>query len=256
MHKRGQITTFIVAGIIVLVIVAMTLYLRRQLQPLKVEAPPDVAPVQRFVEGCLHTVGEEGILKNSLQGGYYKNFDQQALSLPGMIYVPVYFNGVFLSVPTEEKIRKELGNYVADNLNSCIGDFKSLQGFSIVEEGNLSITNMILGENKVSVEYDYPLKINNKTELRKFLAEYDFRLGKIYNTVKQLLSESVSMPTFICLSCIVDAGIENDLTFETIEWGEYVIVVVKDATTKKPLNFAYAIKLMPREGVPPIPAAT
>jgi len=52
MHKRGQITTFIVIGIMILAIVAVVLYYRQvQIAQLPKEAvAPEVQPIQRFVE--------------------------------------------------------------------------------------------------------------------------------------------------------------------------------------------------------------
>ena len=257
MHKKGQITTFIILGIILLAIVAFVIYVRQATQPISKQAATtttEVAPVQAFVDKCLQNIGEEGIVHNSLQGGYYHNFYLDTLP----VSVPVYFDGFKLSIPTEDKLRAELEAYVKDNLQGCIGNFTSLQGFNVVEEGNVSISTMILGDQKISLAYNYPIKINGKVELRKFSEEYDFRLGKIYNLAKQLASQSQLVPTSICLSCYINAGIENDLTIDSINFERnafvsmknlttvkerYVVITIKDRTTKTPLNFAYAIKL-------------
>ncbi len=244
MGKRGQITAFIIVGIIILAIIAFVLYLRQETEVVeRPQAPGEIGPVQTFVENCLQRTGEEGIIRNSLQGGYYNNFEQDTVPMPLGNSVPIYFDGFTVQMPSEEKIRQELESYVNDNLNNCINDFESLQGYDIEEEGNVSIPNMIIGNEGITLQYNYPLSVNQETRLEGFTVNHNLRLGLVLREVRNLVAQSETVPELICFSCYVDAGLENELTFDTVNLDEFNIMVVKDRATRIPLNFAYAIKL-------------
>jgi len=246
MDKKAQISVFLLIGIVILVIIGIFLYQRTQVvKAPEVTAPANVAAVQVYVQQCLEKTGEDGILHNSLQGGYYQNFDMPSIPAVGFYRVPVYFNGLSVSMPTDDKIKSEFELFVRDKLSSCTGGFESVKGHTVAEEGNVSVKSMIIGVNKISVEYDYPLLVDGKTEIRKFTSDYSFRLGKVYDVVQSLMEKSKEEPAFLCLSCYISAGLENNLVFDSLTRGEYYVVIAKDMTTKKPLNFAYAIKLNP-----------
>jgi len=245
MQKRGQITTFIIIGIMILAIVALFLFLRQDASPIeKQRVPSEVGPVSGFVENCLQRIGEEGIITNSLRGGYYKNFDSQKVQLPGLNFVPVYFNGFSIFVPSDEKLRQELELYVKDNLNKCVNNFESLAAFSVEIQGDVSISRMIIGDEKVSIQYNYPLLVDGETIIDSFVTEHNLRLGKVMGEVRTLVAQNQLMPDMLCLSCYIDSGVGNGLTFDTIELGEFVIIIVNDETTRPALNFAYALKLV------------
>jgi len=85
--KRGQITLFIVIGVLILIIVGIFLYVRAPVD--EEEVPRDVAPVKVFVEECLEDIGKEAVIENSIQGGYYYFDDIEYISSPSLI--PVYY---------------------------------------------------------------------------------------------------------------------------------------------------------------------
>ena len=59
--KKGQITTFIILGIIIVSIIAFYVYFSSKSQIGTRAESLDVQPVSSFVEMCIKTVGEEGI---------------------------------------------------------------------------------------------------------------------------------------------------------------------------------------------------
>src|SRR3989344_7553316 len=78
--KRGQVTLFIIVGLIILIIVGFLLFLRSDALKSKlglgrtsaIIVPEQLKPVKNNIDGCVKQVGEEAINILSLQGGYIK----------------------------------------------------------------------------------------------------------------------------------------------------------------------------------------
>ncbi|MFC1733401.1 hypothetical protein ACFL6I_24135 [candidate division KSB1 bacterium] len=69
--KRGQITLFIIIGVVILSALGLFLYLRGQVAEEEEFVPADIAPIKVFVDKCLEETAKDAILVVSLQGGYY-----------------------------------------------------------------------------------------------------------------------------------------------------------------------------------------
>src|SRR3989344_9340452 len=77
--KRGQVTYFIIAGLIVLIAVILIFSARLSLlkdvyeeQTAKLlGVPADIKPVEDYVQECLNDVSKTGVDFVLLQGGYY-----------------------------------------------------------------------------------------------------------------------------------------------------------------------------------------
>ena len=83
LKKRGQVTYFIVVGILLVIAVGGFLYFRAQKE--KIEAPleemdPELLPINTFVKSCLERDLVEGILILGAQGGYIKFPNQIAIN--------------------------------------------------------------------------------------------------------------------------------------------------------------------------------
>ena len=70
MHKRGQVTVFIIVGVLILIVAGVFLYS----QDKKIIEKPttiNTAPIISFVEQCIKSTAQEGIFENGKQGGYF-----------------------------------------------------------------------------------------------------------------------------------------------------------------------------------------
>ncbi|MEM4337049.1 MAG: hypothetical protein QXG86_03525 [Candidatus Woesearchaeota archaeon] len=246
MNKKCQVSTFLLLGVIIFIIVGVFLYERSQLVRVpEIKQPSDIGSLQLFVEQCLKKTGEEGIMHNSLQGGYYKNFEQTAIPITGYYKVPVYFDSDFSVkyIPSIQTIQKELEYYVQENMPSCIQNFSEVRGVNVTELGNVTIIDMILSEDKISILYDYPLLIDGATALNRFSVDYNFRLKKLYEVANELIEENKELPYLLCFSCHIKAAVNNNIRINTIDRGVYQAIVITDYTSKIPYSFAYAVKL-------------
>ena len=168
-EKKGQITVYIIIGIIVLVSVGVFLYIRTT----KVEAPASYAPtieqipveaepIRQFVSSCLGQVAEDGLKKVGDYGGYTSREEMNAhvnpieptegdavqFSPDSDLIIPYWW---YIDSPNdcEQKgkcnfnskrpylfrtegtpsIETQLDKYVEDSLNNCLADFNALADF-------------------------------------------------------------------------------------------------------------------------------
>ena len=80
MLKRGQVTLFIILGVLVLGLVALFFFLRstvveervQEARPVAEDVPTEFNPVKVFTEDCLKLTVEEGMTRLGQQGGYIR----------------------------------------------------------------------------------------------------------------------------------------------------------------------------------------
>ena len=73
MATRGQVTAFVIVGIVILAVVILLFYLRGQFffGPVTTSTLEDrLVPLETHITQCLQNVGDEPIKRIGLQGGY------------------------------------------------------------------------------------------------------------------------------------------------------------------------------------------
>src|SRR3989344_7450289 len=72
MRKRGQVTVFIIIGILIVLLAAIFLFLQGRLslfQP-QLAVPQHVVPIQGYIEQCIMDSAEPAIRQMAAQGGF------------------------------------------------------------------------------------------------------------------------------------------------------------------------------------------
>lgn len=216
MLKKGQVTAFILIGLMILLIVFGVIavqqgYLKTILEKLNLarNTPAELNPVETFLSGCLKQVSLDGINLVGLQGGYI-NLPQDPI--PNSPFTPIkqvleiipdsslktslWFrergNGLqVIDIPSKETIESELEGYVNLNFNSCLNNLTSFfqQGYLLSGSG-IPSSNVKISDNKVNVEVDFPIKVKkdeNEFSLEKHSAELTVKLGEMYNMATEIM---------------------------------------------------------------------
>ena len=195
--KRGQITLFIIIGIIILLVIGLFLYLTREREvkrieaarPKIVEVPEDVKPINEFVLTCLSQLTKDGVKKLGDYGGY-----TNTQTLNYYPYFPTRGNAVQFS-PSSDMItaywwhmtsqdacrelckfatgrpplyrgegfssfESQIDNYITENLDECLGGFESFveQDFTVTPKGTPKVETTI-AQGDLFVTLEYPLHI-------------------------------------------------------------------------------------------------
>ena len=219
MKKKGQVTAFIVVGIIVLVVLIGFFSVRWAVEKgyfdnfIKgaKEKPLQVAPVSNFLNSCVKSLTEEATVIVGLQGGY---IELPSDSIPTSDYVPVptnldilpnsdlktnvWFrergNGIQIArPPTKEKVEQEIQDYVNSNFVDCVSNLTVFtnQGYGIAIK-DVPKTTTRLFKNKINSVVEFPLQvgISDETfELKNFNSEVDSELGGLYEQALKIFEK-------------------------------------------------------------------
>lgn len=202
-NKRGQITVFIIIGILILLLTAFFITYQKELFVFKPKfvIPPEVAPINDYVIDCINKVGEEGIRLIAANGGYIR-FPPEISTNPAAyinsnkffpdIKTPLWRFGGQTKLPTEDYMAEDLKYYISQNIKQCLNlePFDTL--FSITR-GEPSL-DVVLADNGVDITLYYPLSIeivqkNQTAELNQFRITIPLRLKEVYELAKQIMEE-------------------------------------------------------------------
>ena len=207
MKKRGQITVFIIVGIIILFTVALLLFVQREkiteflTEPIET-VPSQYLPVKSFVEGCIENTATQGILLLGTQGGYisipqWAQVDPKAsilLTPDGAIRIPMWYYRDQPRVPTLISMQNELTTYIGRNIDLCLQNFTALADrFDINASDRIEITTQI-GDESVIIHATYPLAATllEEPEARQvitaFAARVPVRLKRMHELAKEILN--------------------------------------------------------------------
>lgn len=220
MQKKGQLTIFIILGILIVLLIGSVIYITRQritapieaAKPRVIKVPTEIQPLQEFVQTCLSSVAKQGLEIIGSKGGYfevrkrYNPFEptegeavqfapDSELKIPYWWHLSSKNNCVGdCTFKTERpsltraqgtpSIEEQLDFYVKENLPDCLGNFEAFQaqGFVVTPQGTMKPETTIALKN-IIVMLDYPLEARKgpeRYELKEFVANLDLNLGEIY----------------------------------------------------------------------------
>lgn len=204
MKKKGQVTFFIIIGIILLIIVGVYFALRGTIEE---EPPilPEYQPIQQFIETCIDANAKEALFLLGQNSGHI--YIPPELDNPLLFYrrTPIgtneipfwWYEGKEFAI-TESYVADQITRYMEDNIMDCL-DFSSFQNkFSIEPILTKPQVNTILNEEDTAVEVGYPLQITKKstgevnTELRKFRVNIPIRMKKVLGLAEQIMQRELA----------------------------------------------------------------
>lgn len=202
-NKKGQVTFFIIAGIVILIIFLLVFILRMTttvFTPDRV-VPPEMEPLDNYIKDCLETNAREAITLVGINGGYIR-FPPEIANDPNSyistnplfkdIKVPLWRYRGQTRIPSESRMTADIEWYLQENVPTCLGEFGAFNSlFEIVEKEDMTIDVELLSKG-VSVEMDYPLEVKNRgsgqvTLLNNFRATIPTRLKTTYELAKKIM---------------------------------------------------------------------
>ena len=232
LQKRGrkaQVTLFIVIGLVILISTGLFLYFKGIIIKEVEIIQPEIMPVKHFIDSCIKGIAEDGIEKVGLTGGYIKFPDfieNTPISyLPtapiGNLKTPYWWYDGISSIPTEDFIKMQLSDYVAEELKKCINNFEDFgHDFDIKELGGITAI-VEFGKSDVIVKVNFPLEISDKLgktiyKISKFSATIPVRLKAVYELAKAIM-ETENKQAFLEEKTIDLMALDNDIPTTDIE---------------------------------------
>jgi hypothetical protein len=228
-NKLSQITPFIIIGLVLLAGITVALIVRENGSiDKKVIVPVDIDPVYSYVDDCVKKTLVNGIDYVSQKGGYYYTSDH-AIDMEIAYYL--YKNQNYM--PSKETMEIELASYINSELQFCLNEFYDLNDFTI--EGGEVSSIVKIEDDKVLLKMNYPLSITKGEKtytLDEFESSYKVRLGVVYNVAKQIIDDQIKNTEIICIGCLYDLGVKNDVFIKSVDYQGDMIYTITDENSK------------------------
>jgi len=226
--KKGQITVFIIIGIILLLSLGVMIYLQQvRVEKFETailvveEVAAEMMPVRTYIEDCLQETGKDALKKVGDYGGYISKDkfsfnpieptegDGVQFAPKSDLVIPFWYHlkskntctgsCEFSSARPELfrtsgklSIQQQVEEYVAEKLNRCINNFLPFQQLMTFEELGPPQVEATITQDDVQFLIDWPLKVER--------AGQTFRLNKHTTTVSVSLQFMYTMATEIANS--------------------------------------------------------
>ena len=230
MKRRGQVTLFIVLGI-VLLLVFLSIYLitsqykqerSREDTSKSVKLIEDMKPVESYATDCILRATALSLVLNGYHGGYtntspyafYNESGTLATAGGGFVNdsnnmsVPYYIENKNMHRPTLEQLEKKIERFAEVRFDMCMENISIFEDIGLhIElpevdfetagwhESNLSKLNITIGNNSVFTKIYYPIKISRDDTTRTidtFGGTVPIRFGLIYNQFVMNITDMIN----------------------------------------------------------------
>lgn len=216
-NRNGQITLFVILGIVIIILLLLLLFMKRTPTSDVKSLPPQFQKVGNYVQQCLKETTIDALKQMAMHGGYLDPIKQlnitpgkdptesKAVSLNPAdpeSAVPYYFyltgkNNCRLCTlstlaPTKEYMERELHDYLLSHLGSCL-HFDSFPDYVVKMNPDQKI-QVTLNNNSVDVVYDRVTTITKDGSVKKpkrFVEKIDIPFLTYYNLAIQITQKEV-----------------------------------------------------------------
>lgn len=246
MLKRGQITFFLVLGIIILLVSAglFLVFSNIKKAPLEIEEKeaqkiPGVRETLRtYVENCIEETVNPSIYLLAIQGGIiYPNEDSLILLTDYGMVNYAWING--LDGLSKEKMEEDLAAYLEEYVPSCLGTFETFTKQNILVEPGYSKVKaeITIKDKNLEVIVQLPITVilpnGDEMTLDRFSAPVQSSLGKILTSIERLQFPNVGP------SDLIDLPYQSTI----FPYDEAVMIYsLSEEDKEAPLSFMFAVR--------------
>jgi len=197
MQKRGQITIFVIIGIVIIAAVSLLLYLSSKANEAKLgtefsdttQLPIEIQQQKENIESCLEDKIKEAarIIGNS--GGYILNKPTKTIN----------YNEeeiAYIDSISKENIQNEIQESIKENFGQCKDN-------SDVDNVEIEIL-----EEKIKVNAEMPINLesgDSSVKVSFFTAEHNVKLGSMLTIIEN------SKDNLDCMTCLIDEAENNKM---------------------------------------------
>ena len=246
--KRGQITVFIMVGVVVLIVISSMLFLRspaiKQDASLQ-EVPEDIQPVILLMKLCFESVSKNAILLAGYQGGR-PIIDTEYLALPEFYTSYAYFDG-FITAPSLDESEQKMNDYLKSGFVKCLGNLSKFPDYKIspIKEEPSAASN--IQRDFVQISLSYPIRLQKGGYMGELDDEYsavfEFRLGEFIEIEQEIAKQTLSHPDLVNFTFLSSKGVNTAV----VTYGkDELVYIFRDEYSKirdKYIPYVFAVKL-------------
>jgi hypothetical protein len=235
MWKKGQITLFILLGMLLVGFVAL-LYFGTGVDVGTSQKNPSETSVDLFVQSCIDEVLEGSIPYIAMQGGYYN----PSLETRDYHSVPYYVYETENFAPSIEIVEDAFAEAMTVGLEVCIDGFSSFSHLEITDE--TPSFSLFINKEYITVDVNYLLTIkegNTISTLSSFSATEETRFGTLFNIATNIAAEQTQHQNSIPLGFITQQARSNNIEYSLIYDVDNTVEVV---LTDGEISFVFALR--------------
>lgn len=247
MQKRGQITVFIIVGIIILVIIASTLYITKTITVKKVEEekylPIPSESFEMYIDNCLEKSAINSIVILGLRGGDLQRTNVLKTDFHNISYLLYGSENI---LPGLHTIEQSLSTFIEPLFMNCI-DFSVFKGYDVSH--NEPEFNFTIADNRVIVNLLWNVVIKQgkqQKEINKFILTLPFRVKKMHELAGSIVENNKQLGGNVDIMATQLAQAKTDISqVETVYIKEEnsLIYLLKDNSTGGFYHFLFAVQL-------------
>ncbi len=247
--KRGQITVFVILGILVIIILGILFAYKDALigeTMGQIEGvgtlQPELKEAGEGIEACVKQVSEEAILQLGMRSGYMDNSRMDTFDYSGLKTTYLYIDEES-KLLSKKAMAVQLSDYMKKNAYECSG--LELEGFTITP-GDIGAAESEINQESVDIAIEWPITItkgNLESTLDGFSFTIPVRLGLIQQEVEEFMQIQITNPGEICLSCLLELNQYEGISVELDNFITTYVFTIKDENmmvNEQPFNFIFA----------------
>lgn len=237
-EKRGQVTLFVVLGILILAAVGAVTYFKGGVMKEKILGttkasvyPENVQLVRDELEDCYLFTAHEAVKLLGLQGGYIFPLEKSSMEIDGNL-ISLAYDGK--DVPITDAMARELQEYM-DIMFPLCPNYEAYENLNI--EAGDSKTKATIRNDKIDFETTYILQLVSGQDTFQISEPYkatsNTRLNKLQETEKKIAEEAAKRPGVIDPEFLLSF----ELPIDVVPYDENTaIYIIRDPESKLPIE--------------------
>lgn len=234
-NKSGQISTFIIFGIFMLVLISLFLVSESN-ENKEAISFVETKMVRNFVEQCLTDTTENTLRIIATQGGY--NELPELSTTQSTLNVPYYFYNGTRHIPTIEQVQENSAERIQKNIRQCL-NFSRFTDVTIVQSPEPRI-HVLFMPISAEIKLRAPIAIQKEVGeiiIDQFIVHIPTRLLQMYDYATRII-ENQNRSEQYCMSCVMTIKNRAGFTTETINTHEGTIITLR----KGEEHFSFAMR--------------
>lgn len=201
---KGQVTIFIILGLLLLLALLLVIFFRKGLFEFKPSEliPTEKGRIEQLITSCIEERGEEALSLLGAQGGYIdvppdiKNDASLHLALTPFLVIPYWAYGENSKIPSLDELKLRLDRYLEDNLVECVLSQELFQTSYTVRQKDTPDADTEITDKKVIFNVRWNIEISDPegeviAELLRHQAASSVKLKKVHETAKKIVEREL-----------------------------------------------------------------
>jgi hypothetical protein len=239
MMKRGQLTIFIILGLVVVFVIVSLFFIvsKKDIINLRGSTPAEIQDLEYQIQDCLEQRAIDSLRLVGLQGGYLK---------PN-VFVETYYGEVAFALKNKKNIlasnkviENEISKYLELALPFCLDENDELV---ILSEPKI-VTRII--DNRVLINAEMPFSMLNEDKRiisdKNYKKQFNLRLDKILKTANDIIERHIREPDFVDITSLSRTDFDIFFVYH-LDSVVYIITDSESELEEVPYSFVMAIEI-------------